>query len=479
MKKARLFILSIALMFIGIIGVNAEDITVCTSGCTYNSISSVISSTDLNGKTVKMTEDMSIDVGAILIKSSVKFDLGGNTLTLKDDTVLAMRGIDVTFDNGTIVMEGKSSIYVLGFPTEDADSTHLLIGKNLKIKADDTAVAVIPNGNDTAIYNTSLDVKGSIISKDGFAVTIHGDQKAVSTKAPTVNVYESAVLKSSTSPALYAAGYGYWNIVGGTIEGSEALSIKSGDIYISGGKFTAIGDYVENPVPKQNGSEATGATISATSNDGYADNVKITILGGEFTSKNGNAFYEGITNSNNPAIKALSITGGKFISPEGKPSVRITSVSDNLKEVISGGEFSEDPKDELIVQGKVTKILPNGNYVIGEEKNITIADTKNGKVTADKAKAVAGELVTLTITPDKGYELDKIIIKSGREQKEITDTKFEMVDADTEVIVTFKKATPANVKNPNTGDNIMMILSIAFMSLAGIIVASKKLKSNC
>ncbi len=476
MKKAKLFILSIALMFIGIIGVNAEEITVCSSGCTYDSIASVIDRTDLNGKTVKMTENMKISTSASLIKSSINFDLGGNTLVL-EDTVLAMRGVDVTFDNGTIVMENEGSLYLLGFPDESSEKTHLLMGKNLTISADETAIAIIPNGTDLSVYNTTLDVKGEIIS-GSFAITIHGDQKAVSSKAPVVNIYDTASLRSTGSAAIYGAGYGFWNINGGTIEGEEALSIKSGEYTITGGKFSATGEYIENPVSKPNGNEPTGAVISITANNGYPGHVKMNISGGEFTSKNGNAIYEGQTNSNSTVVDEIKISDGKFISAEGKATVRVTSTSDKLEGFIAGGEYSEDPKEELIVQNKVTKQLPNGNYVIGEERNIKVADTKNGKVTVDKSKAVKGEIIKLTITPDKGYELDKIIVKGLQDQKEITGTEFEMIDEDIEFVVTFKKVS-TSVKNPNTGDNIMMILSIAFISLAGIIAASKKLKSNC
>ena len=482
MKKAKLFILSIALMFIGIIGVNAEEITVCSSGCDHNNMLAAINAAT-DGDTIKMTENMT-NSDLLLVTKSVTFDLGGKKLTTSQHFVVLPRtgtNPDVIIKNGTIELTDKDiQLVVQGADVKDTANTKLTIEKDATILNNSegngvAAIMVQSAGNEA--YDTIVDIKGTVKGTT-FAITIHGDTNKVDAQAPIINIYDSAKLTSVSGPAIYGAGYGFWNINGGTIEGKEALSIKSGEYTITGGKFSATGEYVENPISDNSGSEPTGAAISITANNSYAGHVKMNISGGEFTSKNGNAIYEGQTNSNSTVVDEIKISDGKFISAEGKATVRVTSTSDKLEGFIAGGEYSEDPKEELIVQNKVTKQLPNGNYVIGEERNIKVADTKNGKVTVDKSKAVKGEIIKLTITPDKGYELDKIIVKGLQDQKEITGTEFEMIDEDIEFVVTFKKVS-TSVKNPNTGDNIMMILSIAFISLAGIIAASKKLKSNC
>lgn len=43
-------------------------------------------------------------------------------------------------------------------------------------------------------------------------------------------------------------------------------------------------------------------------------------------------------------------------------------------------------------------------------KNIEILSTENGTIVSDKEKAIAGEVVTLTATPDEGYIIDKITV---------------------------------------------------------------------
>ena len=41
------------------------------------------------------------------------------------------------------------------------------------------------------------------------------------------------------------------------------------------------------------------------------------------------------------------------------------------------------------------------------EQHVTVAPTTGGTVTVDKATAAAGETVTITVTPDAGYQIAK------------------------------------------------------------------------
>lgn len=75
---------------------------------------------------------------------------------------------------------------------------------------------------------------------------------------------------------------------------------------------------------------------------------------------------------------------------------------------------------------------------------ITITPSTNGTVTADKTTAAKGEKVTLTITPDEGYELDTLSIKTATAATGFgTDNTFTMLDGDVTVTATFKKSEVA------------------------------------
>ncbi len=72
-----------------------------------------------------------------------------------------------------------------------------------------------------------------------------------------------------------------------------------------------------------------------------------------------------------------------------------------------------------------------------ESYKITIAETTNGTITADKQTAKEGETVTLTVTPDEGY-----ILKSGSlkfNDTAITGTTFTMPKQDVTITAEFAK----------------------------------------
>lgn len=73
-------------------------------------------------------------------------------------------------------------------------------------------------------------------------------------------------------------------------------------------------------------------------------------------------------------------------------------------------------------------------------KAVTVAPTTNGTVTASATTDVAeGTEVTLTVTPDEGYELDTISAATATGTVEIVDNKFTMPAEDVTVTATFKK----------------------------------------
>ena len=72
----------------------------------------------------------------------------------------------------------------------------------------------------------------------------------------------------------------------------------------------------------------------------------------------------------------------------------------------------------ITTEGNHTFIMPANNVEISAtykaiDYTITIEPAENGTVTADKETANMGETVTLTITPNEGYELDEIHVMNG------------------------------------------------------------------
>ncbi|WP_289007098.1 hypothetical protein [uncultured Parabacteroides sp.] len=99
---------------------------------------------------------------------------------------------------------------------------------------------------------------------------------------------------------------------------------------------------------------------------------------------------------------------------------------------------------------------PSWTFTIKEQHNITIDHSiTNGTVTANKEKAIEGETVTLTVSPDKGYELESLSCKqSDGTIVPITNKTFIMPESDVTVTATFKKATvtPPDPVDPDPVD---------------------------
>ena len=121
---------------------------------------------------------------------------------------------------------------------------------------------------------------------------------------------------------------------------------------------------------------------------------------------------------------------------------------------------------------------------------VTIGESENGTVTADKEDAKAGDTVTLTPTPDEGYEFKGWEVEP--DNVVITDNSFVMPDGDVTIKAVFEKVNHVNPggstsDTPNnnagssttetvgaqTGDNDSLTLwfTLLVSSAAGIIGA--------
>lgn len=91
--------------------------------------------------------------------------------------------------------------------------------------------------------------------------------------------------------------------------------------------------------------------------------------------------------------------------------------------------------------------------------SITVEKSENGSVTADKGKAVKGDTVTLTGTPEEGYELSQITVKAGENTVETKNESdgtvvFSMPGEDVTVSAVFSKSEskwPVTINRSSNG----------------------------
>lgn len=88
---------------------------------------------------------------------------------------------------------------------------------------------------------------------------------------------------------------------------------------------------------------------------------------------------------------------------------------------------------------KETVVLPVPGHAI------SVVTDGNGTATVDPKRAEAGETVTITATPDSGYEVDNITVTSVTgETIVVSDNRFTMPNCSIKVEVTFRKAMVFN-----------------------------------
>ena len=76
--------------------------------------------------------------------------------------------------------------------------------------------------------------------------------------------------------------------------------------------------------------------------------------------------------------------------------------------------------------GSYTFIMPAGEVTVSAAfkaiiYSVTVSEADHGTVSADKAEAAVGETVSLTVTPEEGYELDVLTVKQGEADVEVTE----------------------------------------------------------
>ena len=117
---------------------------------------------------------------------------------------------------------------------------------------------------------------------------------------------------------------------------------------------------------------------------------------------------------------------------------------------------------EITTEGKYIFVMPAGNVEISAtykaiDYAITIEPAENGTVTADKATANMGESVTLTITPNEGYELDQLTVMDAETQVAVTPAEegnhtFVMPANNVVISTLFKETSGTGVHDATATD---------------------------
>ena len=286
-------------------------------------------------------------------------------------------------NGGALTLTGKGKVYEQGpyygvilikGSTEDvADYSVVDVGEGVTLEGW-APIFIDYNKGYNCAYGVKVTMAGTansvkdIAGAGGHGVYINGSIKKIEGNVPQITLTETSKV-TSLGNGIYAAGYAHW-MLAGDISGSDALSIKSGTFTITGGDYRGTGSFADPAEAHGNGSENTGAAVTITTNDGYAQAPIVMDISGTptFTSVNGYAFYEGIAvKGETPAATAsravIAIKGGTFTGSKTNEAVTadIAVTTAENKQVVSGGTFSQPLELGYCADGYIPTAITEGD----------------------------------------------------------------------------------------------------------------------
>lgn len=316
-----------AMDFVSILGMDDATITILSDAATtkYSSLN-VDLVVDLNGHPLTMTSE----TGLTLDGTSLEFKGDGTITSVKNAPIITLLGSsDSSAQNYTVLTIGEG-VTLTSNPKSGESISY------------DSSTAIRIGSSEDSQYGVVVNIDGTVTAKN-FAVYLTGPTTATGDNVPQINVSGTVRSTGGTTDytnyvcAIYAAGYGVWNI-SGTVEGGTGIELRAGILNVTGGTITATSGTFSADADA-GGTTVVGAGIALVQHTTKLD-TEINISGG--TIAGCYALYEDDIQSNGTTNKSMSVTGGTF---NGTTSDIFVGESDSavIGKFVTGGLFTADP----------------------------------------------------------------------------------------------------------------------------------------
>ena len=449
---------------------------------------------DIIGDTnITISKDKIINLNGHIITSGT-ITVDGANVTINDGKITSSNSNTLNIVNGGIVTLKSStienlknsgySVYIKGSSTDDGTKTKLIID-NKSIVSANFALGIQKNGY--ASYGVVLDVYGSIIGENTInsynygAVGIHVVNyiKEYTGSVPEINIYDGAniIAKQGNSgdinaddaPAIYAEGYAKFNISGGLIKGSEAITAFAGEFNITGGELIGIGDFHEAQL-ETNKSVATGSAIALIENSAFPGKISLNISSANITSEKATAIRNLISETAlDDSISSINLSGGNYTGKDS--SLKMLSYN----KFISGGCYNSVLENNFLENDQLSIVEYDNYYCVGIKKQVSIDEESDEFIDVNIKEAVAGQKVQILSKKVNGYKISNLIVKTTSGKIiEVNDGSFVMPNEAVVIEVEYIE----DVQNPNTIDKITsmtisLIISFCFLSFSLVLLKRK------
>lgn len=441
---------------------NIGDAVAMIGASTYSSLGEAIKAVQA-GDIIHILKDVP-DAAGITVSSDKQFtvDFGGHTYTLKDpgagssgtetNGFQLLKNSTITFKNGTIrIAEGTTSIkrIIQNYANLTLEDMHFY--------AENQA--------------GSLDYP---LSFNNGSITFKGDTDIIT---PDDNNIAFDVCQFSNYPNVTVT---FDESYTGTINGRivyDSPNASTHKLYIKGNGTFGVIEYSskETEEAAKNGIEVTSGNFAQPVNEDYlADEVKAKLESNSNTEAPF-SYYTSLEDALKAAQPGDKVTEVNPTPDEAQYAITLKyndgttpdsvyTVSENTAITLptpsrshysfegwyNGNNLVESPytvTENVELTAKWHRTSSGGGSSHRYDGYITVIDSKNGDVSVSDTWADEDDKITLTITPDKGYEVDKIEIvddegdKIDAKKVEDKDNKytFRMANCDVTVTVTFKE----------------------------------------
>lgn len=440
----------------------AEGSVAMIGASTYSSLGEAIKAVQA-GDIIHILKDVP-DAAGITVSSDKQFtvDFGGHTYTLKDPGASSpgtetngfqlLQNSDITFKNGTIrIAEGTTSI------SRIIQNYANLTLEDMHFYAENQA--------------GSLDYP---LSFNNGSITFKGDTDIIT---PAENNIAFDVRQFSNYPNVTVT---FDESYTGTINGRivyDSPNASTHKLYIKGNGTFGVIEYSSKNTEEaaKNGIEVTSGNFAQPVNEDYlADEVKAKLESNSNTEAPF-SYYTSLEDALKAAQPGDKVTEVNPTPDEAQYTITLKyndgttpdsvyTVSENTAITLptpsrshysfegwyNGNNLVESPytvTENVELTAKWHRTSSGGGSSHRYDGYITVIDSKNGDVSVSDTWADEDDKITLTITPDKGYEVDKIEIvddegdKIDAKKVEDKDNKytFRMANCDVTVTVTFKE----------------------------------------
>ncbi len=341
----------------------------------------------------------------------------------------------VTINGGTIVATADYS----EFPEKPSD-------QNDGSTDDGAALSIISRGGGYQSNGLSMNVEingGSLVSLNNAAINIYRLQQQPSNGPWVTN--------DSTSISSFLENLEITDGVIESAEGRGALEVDNlatDEVEISGGQYSAsVAAYVADGLEYEANSDGVytyHSTIeSAVAAAGSGGSVSM-ISNGAAVDPDDEGVHT-ITRIDGGSETNMTVTDGYVYTLPELDKNGYTFVGWRL----GNSNTILKPGDTYTVSGDTTFTAVWNMINIPDTYEISVISSDGGTVEASLSNASAGSVITLTVTPDEGYELAYITVDGER----ISGTSFVMPDHSVEVRAVFTEiGAEMNFVDVNTGD---------------------------